>query len=215
MVIHQNAGAGVAYVMLAAVSIALASPSIRLGMRGTTWNGTTYIATFDSMGEVTRITYEDAYKGMGIEAVYGPIGWVYGRVELAGVRFFNAGGGALVVFPTAGLDVLVEPQFHWRVLPYVWGGAYYNGYWGNQGTADPRFPPPNVKKINSLYEFRVGIGLEYRLSKRVNLSAEIQTSDYLSVLSPSGIRGFPQQWWMDAFGLLRADIGFRYDFGAK
>jgi hypothetical protein len=194
---------------------AMASPSIRLGGRGTTWNGTTYIATFDSLGEVTRITCEDAYKGMGIEAVYGPIGWVYGRAELAGVRFFNAGGGALVVFPTAGLDVLVEPQFHWRVLPYVWGGGCYNGYWGNQGTADPRFQPPVGEKINSLYEFRVGIGLEYRLSKRVNLYAEIQTLDYLSVLSPSGVRGFPQHWLFDAFGLPRADIGFRYDFGAR
>ncbi|MCX6842551.1 MAG: hypothetical protein NTX53_09760 [candidate division WOR-3 bacterium] len=215
MVIHRNAGTRVACVMLAAASIALASPSIRLGGRGTTWNGTTYIATFDSLGEVTRTTYEDAYKGMGIEALYGPIGWVYGRAELASVRFFNAGGGALFVFPTAGLDVLVEPQFHWRLLPYVWGGAYYMGYWGNQGTADPRFLPPDVKKINSLYGLRVGIGLEYRLSKRVDISAEIQTLDYLSALNPSGIRGFPQQWWMNAFGLLRADIGFRYDFGAR
>jgi hypothetical protein len=213
VVIHRNAGAGVACVMLAAASITLASPSIRLGGRGTTWNGTTYIADFDSLGEVTRITYDDAYRGVGIEAIYGPIGWAYGRVELAGVRFFNAGGGALVVFPPAGLDVLVEPQFHWRLLPYVWGGAYYMGYWGNQGTPDPRFSP--FGHLHSLYEFRVGIGLEYRLNKRVNLCAEIQTLDNLSVLAPSAVRGLPEWWHFDVFGLPRADIGFRYDFGAK
>jgi hypothetical protein len=194
-------------------SFAMASPSIRLGGRGTTWNGTTYIADFDSLGEVTRITYDDAYRGVGIEAVYGPIGWAYGRVELAGVRFFNAGGGALVVFPTAGLDVLVEPQFHWRVLPYVWGGASYAGYWGNQGTPDPRFSP--FGHLNSLYEFRVGIGVEYRLNKRVNLFAEIQTLSSLSVLAHDARRGFPQLWRFDVFGLPRADIGFRYDFGAR
>jgi hypothetical protein len=203
----------VVYLMLAAASIALASPSIRLGGRGTTWNGTTYIADLDSLGEVTRITYDDAYKGVGIEAVYGPIGWAYGRVELAGVRFFRAGGGALVVFPPAGLDMLIEPQFHWRLLPYVWGGAYYMGYWGNQGTADPRFSPSG--HLHSLYELRVGIGLEYRLSRRVNLFAEIQTLDNLSVLAPDARRGFPQWWHFDVFGLPRADIGFRYDFGAR
>jgi hypothetical protein len=205
--------AAVVYLMLASASLALASPSIRLGGRGTTWNGTTYIAYSDSLGEVTRITYDDAYRGVGIEAVYGPIGWVYGRVELAGVRFFNAGGGALVVFPSAGLDVLVEPQFHWRVLPYVWSGASYAGYWGSQGTPDPRFSP--FGHLHSLYEFRVGIGLEYRLSRRVNLFAEIQMLDNLSVLAPDARRGFPQWWHFDVLGLPRADIGFRYDFGAK
>jgi hypothetical protein len=205
--------AAVVYLMLASASLALASPSIRLGGRGTTWNGTTYIAYSDSLGEVTRITYDDAYRGVGIEAVYGPIGWVYGRVELAGVRFFNAGGGALVVFPSAGLDVLVEPQFHWRLLPYVWGGASYAGYWGSQGTTDPRFSP--FGHLHSLYEFRVGIGLEYRLSRRVNLFAEIQMLDNLSVLAPDARRGWPQWWHFDVFGLPRADIGFRYDFGAK
>lgn len=194
-------------------AFAMASPSIRLGGRGTSVNGTGYVSDLDSLGEVTRNTFMDAYRGVGIEAVYGPIGWVYGRVELAAVRFFNAGGGALVVFPPVGLDVLVEPQFHWRFLPYVWGGAYYTGYWGNQGTPDPRFSP--FGHLNSLYEFRVGIGLEYRLNKRVNLCAEIQTVSSLSVLAPSAVRGFPEWWHFDVFGLPRADIGFRYDIGAR
>jgi hypothetical protein len=155
----------------------------------------------------------DAYRGLGIEAVYGPIGWAFGRVELAGFRFFNAGGEALAVFPPTGLDVLVEPQFRWRLLPYIWGGAYYTGYWGSQGTPDARFSVLGL--FNSLYELRAGIGLEYRLSRRVNLFAEIQTLSDLSVLAPSPFRGAAQGVLFDAVGLDRADVGFRYDFGAR
>jgi hypothetical protein len=176
-------------------------------------NGTEYVAWADSFGEVSRITYMDAYKGLGIEAVYGPIGWAYGRAELAGVRFFDAGGAALVVFPTAGLDVLIEPQFRWRLLPYVWAGGSYTGHWGNQGTSDPRFS--RFGDLHSLYEMRAGLGLEYRLSRRVNLFAEIQTLSDLSVLAPSPDRGVAQWLYFDVVGLCRADMGFRYDFGAK
>lgn len=200
----------VVYLMLAAASIALAAPSIRLGGRGTGVNGTEWVQFDDSLGEVTRITYMDAYKGVGIEAVYGPVGWAYGRVELAGVRFFNAGGGALVVFPTAGLDVLVEPQFHWRVLPYVWGGGDFTGYWGRQNNADPRFT-----SSYPLYELRAGIGAEYPLGPRVNLFAELQTLHGHSVLAPTPFRGATQHVIYSAVGLARADIGFRYDFGAR
>jgi hypothetical protein len=213
VVIRRKASASMACMALAAASIALATPSIRLGGRGTIENGYVREIWHDSLGETSRTTFWDAYKGLGIEAVYGPIGWAYGRVELAGVRFFNAGGGALVVFPPAGLDVLVEPQFHWRLLPYIWGGAYYTGYWGNQGTPDARFPV--LGRINALYELRAGIGAEYRLSRRVNLFAEIQTLSYLSVLAPSPFRGDSQGARFESVGLERADIGCRYDFGAR
>lgn len=199
----------VVYLMLAAASIALAAPSIRLGGRGTYVLGTSSAGWSDSLGEISRITYEDAYRGVGIEAVYGPIGWAYGRAELAGVRFFDAGGGALVVFPTAGLDVLVEPQFHWRVLPYVWGGGNYAGYWGKQNNADPRF------SVRSLYELRAGIGVEYRLSPRVNLFAEIQTLNDLCALFPGPPRGSGQGVLFESYGLERADVGFRYAFGTR
>jgi hypothetical protein len=205
--------AAIACVTVVSASLALSAPSIRLGGRGTSVNGTEWVQFDDSLGEVTRFTYMDAYKGMGIEAVYGPIGWAYGRVELAGVRFFNAGGGALAVFPTAGLDVLVEPQFHWRVLPYVWGGGNYTANWGKQDNADPRFWPSG--KLNSLYELRAGIGAQYRLSPRVNLFAELQILDGMSVLAPTPFRGAAQHVVFSGVGLARADVGFRYDFGAK
>ena len=209
MVIRGSRGA-VAFVAIAIASLALSAPRIRLGGRGTSVNGTEWVQFDDSLGEVTRITYVDAYKGLGLEAAYGPIGWAYGRVELSGIRFFNAGGGALVVFPTAGLDVLVVPQFHWRVLPYVWGGGNYAGYWGKQNNADPRF-----ETGYPLYELRVGIGVEYRLSRRVNLFAELQMLDGRSVLAPTPFRGASQRVIFSGVGLTRADMGFRYDFGAK
>jgi hypothetical protein len=192
-----------------ATSFALATPSIRLGGRGTSVLGSSYAGWNDSLGEITRITYEDAYAGVGIEAVYGPISWAYGRAELAAVRSFFAGGGALIVFPTTGLDVLVEPQFQWRVLPYVWGGGSYAGYWGKQDNADPRF------SVRSLYELRAGIGVEYRLSPRVNLFAEIQVLSTLSALFPGPPRGSGQGVLFKSYGVERADVGFRYDFGAK
>ncbi len=206
--IRSDVSAGVACVTLVA-SFALATPSIRLGGRGTYVLGTECAGWSDSLGEISRITYEDAYKGVGVELVCGPIGWAYGRVELAGVRSFDAGGGALVVFPTAGLDVLVEPQFHWRVLPYVWGGGNYAGHWGKQNNSDPRF------SVRSLYELRAGIGVEYRLSPCVNLFAEIQNINYLSALFPNPFRGSGQGVVFSSYGVERADVGFRYDFGAK
>jgi hypothetical protein len=182
-VIRSAACSAVACVTLA-TSFALATPSIRLGGRGTSVLGSSYAGWNDSLGEITRITYEDAYAGVGIEAVYGPISWAYGRAELAAVRSFFAGGGALIVFPTTG-------------------------YWGKQDNADPRF------SVRSLYELRAGIGVEYRLSPRVNLFAEIQVLSTLSALFPGPPRGSGQGVLFKSYGVERADVGFRYDFGAK
>lgn len=202
--------------LLAATQPTLAGPSMRLGARMTAYEQNAYVALLNPDGsEKLRITHQDAYWGPGVEAVYGPISWVYGRIELAGVRFFHAGGGALVAFPTSGLDILVEPPLRWRWLPYLWVGWYYSGYWGSQGTPDPRFSQSDVGKITPIDNMRVGLGFRYEVSGRLSLFAETQLWDRMTALTywPPPL---PQAIVVEGSGpLLSGNVGVRYNFGAK
>uniref|UniRef100_A0A7C4CAQ0 Outer membrane protein beta-barrel domain-containing protein n=1 Tax=candidate division WOR-3 bacterium TaxID=2052148 RepID=A0A7C4CAQ0_UNCW3 len=200
-------------IALSLAAAALAAPTMRLGGRLSGSADHIYASTYDSLGEVLRTTYKDPYLGPGLEAVYGPVGWLYGRIDLAELQFFRAGGGALVLFPHAGLDVLVEPPVRWRLLPYLWGGMRYAGYWGSQGTPDPRFNELYV--LTPLYELRAGLGLRYRLSSRLYLFAETQVLSDFTVFSYLPFRDAPRGYQFTGIGFLRPALGVRYDFGGR
>lgn len=196
---------------LLAAEVALGAPAMRLGAHLTTFDPNIFMSWEDSVGEFLRVTHEDPHSGLGVEAVYGPVWWLYGRFDLAELRFFRHGGGELVLVPEAGLDLLVEPQFRWRLLPYAWGGATWSGCWGSQGTPDPRFDGL------PLYKLRAGLGLGYRLSRALNLHAEVQLVDQFMVkVITEADRESPWfAWEFKGIGLARAKLGVRYDFGAK
>jgi hypothetical protein len=196
-------------VALLAASVAVATPSLRLGARVSTSGDLTNVVWTDSLGEALRVTYADPYWGPGIEATYGALAWLSARLELVELQFFREGGGALALLPQAGLDVLVEPPLRWRLLPYLWGGMSWTGHWGSQGTPDPRFLG------QPFYELRAGLGVRYGLTGRVSLFGETQILRDLSVPSYSPIRGSPQGYRFTGVGLLRAGLGVRCDFGAR
>lgn len=196
--------------MLLAVGLAIGAPSMRLGGRLTSYDFLASTSFEDTLGEFLRLTHEDSYLGVGLEAVYGPVWWLYGRLDLAEVRFYRYGGGALAVASDAGLDLLVEPQFRWRLLPYLWGGMTWTGWWGSQGTPDPRFSGLPQ------YKLRAGLGLGYRLSRSVNLFGEAQLVQAFATVVTSAPRDF--SWcglMVSGIGLGRANLGVRYDFGTK
>jgi hypothetical protein len=196
---------------LLASAVSLGAPSMRVGARLTTFDPQVFTYWKDSSGEYLRVTHEDPYSGLGIEAVYGPVWWLYGRLDLAELRFFRYGGGELALVPEAGLDLLVEPQLRWRLLPYVWGGVTWSGYWGSQGTPDTRFDGL------PLYKLRAGLGLGYRLSRALNPYAEVQLVDGFRVKMIT--EALPWSPWfaleVNGIGFARANLGIRYDFGAK
>lgn len=153
---------------LLALSLCATQPTLRLEGRGSNVGHSIVTTWSDSLGEVVRVTFKDPYWGVGLNAVYDPLGWCYARLELAEARFFDAGGGGLTLFPTAGLDALVEPPLKWRLLPYLWGGARWTGYWGSQDTPDPRFyGQPD-------YEARAGLGLRWLLDRHLQVYGETQ-----------------------------------------
>lgn len=195
---------------LLAGTLASATPTMRLGARFTIAGDIVSNSWYDSLGETVVITTKDRYRGVGLEAVYGPVGWFYGRMDLAELRFFNAGGGALAVFPSVGLDVLAEPPFRWRLMPYVWGGMRWTGYWGSQGTPDPRFyGMPD-------YELRAGLGLRYALNRRLHVFAETKVLGDFTWLTYAPFRDYPSGYSrLTTVGFLPASLGVRYDFGGK
>ncbi len=159
--------------------------------------------------ELWRITFKDDYWGMGLNVLYGPVWRLYARMTRAELQLYTAGGAGVMIFPGLGLDVLLTP-FRWRFAPYLWAGASFSGFWGNQGTPDMRFN--DVGEITPYYDLRGGAGLRYQFSR--SLWAFVETQNWTSISVPSFLphNGFRQNWVFSALGLLPVKIGVHYCF---
>ena len=181
----------------------IASPSFRIGNKIITNNNSFNITYFDTTGkEMFRVTYDDSYWGWGIEAEYGPLLIFCLRVDLAELRLFKAGGGSFVIFPALGGDIICEPPFDWRVLPYIYGGYQLTTYWGNQGTLDTRFI------FGPEYHVRFGIGTRYSLNQRIDLFGEVQlfNEDTYTEINPEYIG---EHWIVGSIAVNKIQIGAR------
>lgn len=202
-----------AVVCLALAGIALAGPSFRIGTKLTWRNGTVSSGWFGTPeNPLFQINFMEPSVGPTIEAVYGPA-WnvLSGRIDLVQASAFTAGGVAFRFFPMLGLDMLVEPPVNWRVKPYVWAGVRTTAYAWMPKTDYEVFRP------ESETHWRGGLGAKYRLSRRVDLFAEMQWYAF-------------DQWWMgftefedgtvigagtqyEGVGLAGAELGVRFALG--
>ena len=181
------------------------APTLRIGAKLTRSLESQSVTWNDSLGEVVRITYRDPYTGASCEVVYGPLSLFSLRMDLAAYEFFDAGGSALAVLESPCLDVLVEPPVRWRVAPYVWAGFRMIRWWGSQGTPDPRFNG----EVD--HEFHAGIGVRYRLSRRVELFGESRWLTDYTWLTYAPFRDYPSGYGTTTVvGLCRAEVGVRY-----
>jgi hypothetical protein len=185
---------------------ALAEPQLRLGGRITAHASgfqTTYLDTTQNLQY--RMTYEDPYWAVGLEAEYGPI-WLFRvRLDLAEARVFWEGAGAIAVFPAVGLDLMCEPPVHWRLVPYAWGGGQLTRYFGNQGSRvlDPRFITVTERHI------RAGIGTRFVLSKAVDIFCEVQVFNEDTYASVDAYNHEAGHWIVGGIGPSRAHLGAR------
>jgi hypothetical protein len=202
---------------------AAASPTFRIGVSATEkWGG--YCEAFyrDTTASGTPdyvycITYDAAYQAVGIEAEYGPLWLFRGRLNVAEVQFFEHrpgdpsanGGHSFVIFPTFGADLAIEPPFHWRVLPYVWGGCQLRAYGGTPDIPDPRFlygPEVHV---------RLGLGVRYSITRWADALMEIQgyAHDTFRNLTPDDLMTAGGQGYYGGVGLRRIQLGVRFAVG--
>ncbi|NPV14722.1 hypothetical protein HPY86_07305 [candidate division WOR-3 bacterium] len=194
-------------------SISSAEPAEYLGV-GITKSGVTVFTTIaDSQGEVLRITHKDAYIGPGVEFLYQPLNWLYFRIMLGELQFFTAGGGAFAIAAQPGVDILVEPQPRWRLAPYLLGGISFTGYLGTQGTPDPRFN--EFMTITPVYDMYSGLGLRYKLNKRLNIFLEARILNWFTIFTYMPARNVPQEEMISGIGLVAARIGVRYNLRGK
>lgn len=187
------------FAILVTVIPIFASPSLRIGAKLINDYSGFYITCFDTTGkELFRVICDDSYWGCGIEAKYGPLFIFCLRLDLAELRIFKAEGGAFVLFPILGGDIICEPPFKWRVLPYVWGGGQITTYWGGQGTLDTRF------LYGPEYHVRFGIGARYTLSSRIDLFGEIQ------LFSEDTYRVNGGHWIVGSIAVDKIQLGARF-----
>ena len=184
----------------------IASPRFQIGTKIMTDNSSFNLTYYDTNGkEMFIVTYDDSYWGWGIEAKYGPLLIFCFRIDLAELRLFKAGGGSFVMFPVLGADIICEPPFDWKILPYLYGGYQLITYWGNQGTPDTRF------LFGPEYHIRFGIGTRYSLNQRIDIFGEVQlfTKDTYTEINPEYIGG---HWIVGSIAIDKIQIGTRLAF---
>ena len=183
-------------VCLVLAGVALAQPTFRIGTKLTTHLGDAWSSSGDT---TVREIYEKTSVGPAVEASYGPVfGVLTGRLDLAQIDVFTAGGAAFRLFPMLGLDVMAEPPTRWRVKPYVWVGVRTTGY------TQPSFSGVYEFYHDSETHWRGGLGAKYTLTHRIDLFAETQW--YASDTYWGGAM-------TEVIGLVNAEIGARFALG--
>ena len=183
-------------VCLVLAGVALAQPTFRIGTKLTTHLGDAWSSSGDT---TVREIYEKTSVGPAVEASYGSVwGFLTGRLDLAQIDVFTAGGAAFRLFPMLGLDVMAEPPTRWRVKPYVWVGVRTTGY------TQPSFSGVYEFYHDSETHWRGGLGVKYRLTSRIDLFAETQW--YARDTYWGGAM-------TEVIGLVNAGIGARFALG--
>lgn len=185
---------------------AFADPQLRLGGRVTSHMSgfqVTYVDTTQNLQY--RMTYDDPYWAVGLEAEYGPM-WLFRvRLDLVEARVFLEGAGAVAIFPAVGLDLMCEPPVRWRLLPYLWGGGQVTRYFGDQGPTvlDPRFITGTERHI------RAGAGARFALSKAVDIFCEVQVFNEDTYAWVDAHAHEAGHWIVGGIGLGQAHLGVR------
>jgi hypothetical protein len=201
-------------ICLTLAGLALAEPAFRIGTK-LTWRsdaGSSQYGDNQFMEPAVKVSYGQEFVGPTIEAEYGPL-WdvLSGRLDIAQVSVFTSGGAAFRLFPTLGLDVMVEPPTQWRLKPYAWIGARTAAYVEMPSTRVPVF------QHDSEVHWRGGLGAKFALTRRIELFAESQL--YSQDWWWGGVSTFVEGDWFASWtistveGLVSAEVGARFALG--
>jgi hypothetical protein len=201
--------AAAACLVLAAV--ASARPAFCIGPK-LTWRGDAGGTMWynDQNFAFVEQSYGEEFGAVGVEATYGPIWGISGRVDVAQVGFLES-GQSFRLFPALGIDLMAEPPVTWRARPYLWAGASVGSYRGVTGGASFLLLDGDETHL------RAGLGAKYRLSRRVELFAEGRFFALDSRWNGWFNNGFGVVRLVDekppAFRLAGVDLGARFALG--
>ncbi|MEO0071114.1 MAG: hypothetical protein ABIK39_03395 [candidate division WOR-3 bacterium] len=198
-----------ALICLVGTGLAVAGPAMRIGTKATWRPDYGFSGYYDTTGkEVARVSYGAPFVGATIEACYGPVYWFSGRLDLAQFQIFTNGVTAFKLFPMLGLDILVEPPLNWRLKPYLWGGARITSY--SDVFVDNN--PPTFPRDSEMH-YRAGIGMNFKLTPRLELFGETQF--FADDTWWEGVTVFPDGFWFGSWsgiqglGFCGAELGVR------
>jgi hypothetical protein len=149
---------------------------------------------------------DDIYSGAVVSAEYWPVRMVGVRVNLADLRVYAFGGGAVTLAMSPGLAVLVEPPVNWRVRPVIAVGGSMARYIGGTGRNDVRFLSP------ADVHFWAGPGIAVRILDRLDARAEAGIYDYDTYYMADPQFGYGQ-WTIYGIVVDHAQVGLTWSFG--
>ena len=186
---------------------ALAGPQLQLGGRAAAHLSSFQVTYQDPTQDLRyRMTYEDQFWALGLEAVYGPL-WLFRvRLDLAEARLFWAGAGALSVLPTPGADVMLYAPMYGRFKPYVWAGGQVTKYIGNQDpdVIDARFATGTERHI------RAGIGATHALTPAIDIFLEVELFEEDTYLDVDAYASMAGAWVTGGMGIHQVQLGARF-----
>jgi hypothetical protein len=193
-------------VLLGACGFA-SEPQLRIGGRATLHLTGFRVSSMDTaQGLEYRMTYDDPYWALGLEAEYGPVWLFRARLDLAEARLFTEGAAAVAVFPAIGLDLMFEPPVRWRLVPYLWGGGQVTRYIGYQDTLvlDPRFITGTERHL------RAGLGARFTVNAAVDVFSEVQLFNEDTYAWIDARDHEAGHWRVGSVGLGQAHLGVRF-----
>ena len=200
--------------LIAVAGIVLSAAAEPLGLRigpRLTYNPNSSVESFcgpnDTLGlNPLNVVTDQPYISAGLEAEYGPFLLFRVRAEVAQVRAYTSGGVDVTLFPLGG-DIMIEPPFNWRVLPYAYfGGELVPFNFGSSSLVDSSTVIASPGR-----HLRAGIGARVAITPRIDAFAEVQAySDDLSPLHPEPDFGGFSQTEGTLVGFAKAHAGVRF-----
>lgn len=115
--------------------------------------------------------WEEDYWGISGELLIGLIKGLYGRLEVGELRFYTlpqlGKGQSLHLFSGLDADLIYILPLGKKISPLIYSGITSEEYSNKETTRD-------VRILSSLFEFRLGLGLNYKFGERRNLFLETQ-----------------------------------------
>ncbi len=165
--------------LLAIISPCFAKIDVALGLKTSRFfieNGF-YYERVDSVPMAFNVDWEyERYFGLSAELLITFIKNFGLRLELIEYKKFDnnepfknrgCGGSGLALFSNLDADLIYILPFWYRVSPLFYGGMNLENFYGK--------PYNDMRAHGATYEYRIGVGLNYRYNRNINIFSEIQT----------------------------------------
>lgn len=150
------------------------------------------------------VAYE-RYYGASTELLISFIKNLYLRMELIELKKFDTeslgGGFGLNLFSNVDVDALYILPLWRRVSPLLYGGVNFENFYGK--------PYNDIRAWGATYEYRLGMGVNYRFRRNTNIFIEIQSMTWTQYTKRIPLVDVLLTDWFYLFGLGRVNLGCR------